>query len=330
MLIIDNRTGRRPAGDIWEQAGSKIETMPAREALAMFPDYEPRIEDLFRLDDFNMPQPTGFRGIFMNGFEEPLTVVKGRYTQVTPKAFVDLWDKHVKLPVMAMGAAGSMGEIFYLAADMGKLEIKNDPVQMFLMGTAPQGNRSTSVRITPVRMFCINQMHASRRRAVINANIAHNGKIDENLSDWMHHLSVTVKERLKLVEKDFNTMIEADATQTRINTFIEKVYKLPTEQDFEALPKAIGERRSKEYATHVSMIEGRRREFVRFYDGAMTGATNLDGTMYRAYNAAVELAQYRKGISNEDNRAVSALFGKRAEEIEGIYEATMEIIRDTK
>src|SRR5690348_700344 len=87
MLIIDNRSGSRPLGDVWQQAGSKLDTsMPATQALARFPQYAPKIETLYRRHNGELID-TGHRGIFMDGYDVPVAVVKGRYTQVTPQDF---------------------------------------------------------------------------------------------------------------------------------------------------------------------------------------------------------------------------------------------------
>lgn len=332
--LLDNRFfGKGPHNartSIFEQAGSALPVrVPASTAFEFFGEYEPEIIPLTAKLANGKELPTTSRGIFFNDKKKGLThaaTVGADYQFITPKNFCKLWDENVQLPIVAMGAKGKLGETFYIASDIGKLPIKGTDIQCNLMGVSPMDGRgSMSVRVTPVNMWCTNQMQASKRRALINARIPHKGDIVGNTILWMKHLKSEVEEAQKLIAGDFAKMMEYELNTASLQDYMGMVYVLP-EAPSQLGPIEIVEKRLEAHEAEVKLVNTKREAFQHLFEGLMTGNDFYDSNnLFKAYNASAELAQYWKSKGSE-NKAVNSLLGTRAEEIENAYLAAVAML----
>lgn len=326
ITVLDEKFFAKRA-DIFTQMGNAItDPTSAKGALEVAGDYSTDIRPLREQINGEWVD-AGIRGIYTQGRsgDVRIGVVKGRYVAVQPQEFADLWDQHVKLPVLAVGYAGSNNSTFFLASDLGQINVNGDVLRTYLLGQSPMtGQGAITCSVTPVRLACTNALRAAKQRATVVAQIPHTGQVTKQIGAWMAHLTKDMEAKQKLVEADLKKMDEVEASLSRLNELMAQVYTLPSPPNLIG-PSEVVERREREYRVHTNMVNHRRTAFKELFEGRMTGGETLQPTMYRAYQAVVELEQYRRGEASEDARAQSAIFGKRAGVIEEAYRTSLSI-----
>lgn len=317
--------------NIFEQAGSALPVrVAASKAFEFFGEYEPEIVPMYA-DVKGERVESNTRGIFFQEYDKrgnykgykQVATVASKYELVTPKTFCNLWDNNVGLPVVAMGAKGDLGEIFYIASEIGNLPVKGTDIKCNLMGVSPMtGKGAMNVRVTPINMWCTNQLHASKSKALINARIPHKSNVIAMTALWMKHLKAEVEEAQKIIANDFNLMLQKQLTEATLKEYMDLVYLMP-EVPSKLGPLEVVEKKHEQYEIEVKSVNTKREAFQHLFNGMLTGNEQYEGdSIFKAYNASVELIQYSKGDTVE-NKALSSLLGDRGEQIENVYSAAM-------
>lgn len=341
LAFLDDRIGDKTGTQrqsIFQQMGvNTYSPMTAFEAYQVYGDYRvdirPFKEDVQVWENGRLVTKTvdsDFRGIYikdMHGADVRLGEVKGRYAPIQPSQIVQLWDRYVKKPVVAMGSAGTLGQTFFLSSELGEMDIKGDMTTVYLVGESPMtGKGSIKVRITPVRHKCANMMQVAAARSVMTKNIPHTGQVLDNVGAWMSHLNTDIAARYQRIKQELHQMIETPVKVEDFTWFTETLFAKPEPPSEIGSTKDV-ERRKKEFKAHTSMAERRQGELKLLYEGRMTGAEDLDESVYRLYQAAAELIQYRRGEKTVAKRAEQVLFGGRADAIARAYELSMQLVR---
>lgn len=323
--FLDDRFYQRPRNIFSQMGATTTDNAGAKEALNLFGDYRVDVRPFYEKVNGEFVE-SNMRGMYLPGRNNDVRIgeVKGRYIAVQPADIAAMWDSVVKLPINAIGAAGSVGEKFFLSSPLGQMDIDGDVMDVNLLLLSPMtGKGAITCRVTPVSLKCTNMIVAAIRRSTVTIRIPHTGKVLEGVRASLSHLKQDIALKQKLVEADLRKMYATPATDEKLEWFMGAVYELPKEPNRIGDPSAV-ERREREYEVHTTMVKNRRATFLELVNGKATGYDLFKfRSMGTVLSAAGELEQYRRGEADEDKRALNAAFGKRAEKISEIYDAAL-------
>ena len=81
-----------------------------------------------------------------------------------------------KWPVNTAGSL-NLGKRLFIALDAGDMTIKNDPIHQYFMVTDWKGGGcSLKIMVTPVRLWCGNQLSMALRKSIVTINLSHGRK----------------------------------------------------------------------------------------------------------------------------------------------------------
>lgn len=332
MDILDGRFFEARRDPFTAMDATLPEVMPAKDAYEHFGGYKVTPTKFQARDPKGVIRTTDYRALWIENpkMSEPalVGVVKGRYHPVQPADFVQLWDKHLQVPVLAIGAAGKFGEQFFLVSELEPMTVKDEQIKTYLVGVAPMsGMGSISLRVTPYRPKCYNALQATAARAMMIAHISHTHEgVLEETGAWLRKLQQESEARKNLLEGDFNRMVMKEVNEELTALYAEKVFVMPREPRLVG-PEARVAIREKDYETQKTSVLRQRKAFHELVEGRVTGGDSeaMQGNMFRLYNAATEVLQFRRGKDNSHYEG--AIFGQRGREIERAYSVALELMK---
>jgi len=284
------------------------EALSAREAWEKMGPYKVQAVPLFAMDT-----PLPYQAL-LGPSEEYFGVVSGDYTLITPEDFINLWDLRVKKPIETMGAL-RRGSILFISTKLEGFSIKGDDHDNYLLATNPMtGSDAAEVRVTPVRVVCMNTYVMSATLATERYRMIHTPDVLERMGDWMEDLIGRTERSVQAVKDALLIMAQARLKADQPEQILERVYAHKTPRLALQAPPEVVEERYERIESFNNRMDARRAGALELYDGKGTGSDYeaYKGTPYGLYNAVVELEDYRE-TSALDGGRFDSLWGKRAD-----------------
>jgi phage/plasmid-like protein (TIGR03299 family) len=240
-------------------------------------------------------------------------------------------------PVETIGVLGK-GETLFVTLDAGEREVKGDPIrQFFLLTDTKDGKTGISLHFTPVRVVCQNTLILGKASAVASTHMRHTSQISAEL-DWHIHMVKELQQVSDKVIQQFELMAQATLSDDALKHVLAAAYPFPrkprkvelaetleTEQFMAMANLMVGLSDSQRawQGTMEKMTERRKKAEV-VYNIFNDEQPDLARTPWAAYNAVVELEDYRESEKREEDPRQSAVFGMRALAKERAYVAAFE------
>jgi len=245
-----------------------------------------------------------------------LGVVGNRYVVVQNKSAFGFFDSLLSDAGARYETAGALGKgqrIWLMARMPGTLyPVKGDEVLPYcLLTNAHDGSGTIQVRFTLIRVVCQNTLTAAMRGAKEIVNIRHTASAQGNLiiageilKDYVTHFGA-MNDRLSLLA---NTLI----TDETIEEYLFKLFGDPSEADVPA---------------NASRIQNKINAVQDHYEnGRGAKLKGVRGTLWGAYNAAIEWADYDFPVRGTNgDRTQSILFGAANDFRQKAFDTAMEL-----
>lgn len=221
----------------------------------------------------------------------------------------------------AMGAVEN-GKTVFMVLNTGGLEVRGDPVNgYFALVDTKDGGTATKLVFTPVRMVCKNTLVTGLRAATVSINVAHIRGAKDQLAA---RVGLIKKARAAIDDttKVFRQLAGAKLTQKQADAVFSQVYPIPRTPESAALvdwsQEDLGDLLFRGVQDQMYAFNYYTQQAQQLQAGAATCYEKLNdeypklaGTAWHAYNAVVELADFREGGAKPQ---ASSLFGSRARE----------------
>lgn len=241
-----------------------------------------------------------------------LGVVGKDYHLITPDDVVSIYDEQVAKPVETIGVIQEGANLF-LTTQLPKIGIRGDEVWFYLLiSNWMNGLRSCEVMKTGVRVVCANTLLAAEHMATDKFKIVHDHTAKVRLAEWLRTIYEESETTVQVLKELYTMMASRRVKTPDAQKLFDHSYPVPAKPKTNA-PAHVMEQRIKWWEDNVNLMQRRRDGAKMLFEGMGTGmdVPAAKGTLWGAYNAVVEMEDYRKGRSDEQV-AVSALFGERA------------------
>lgn len=246
---------------------------------------------------------------------EVLGIVGDRYEVLQNKSAFTFFDSLLTDAGARYETAGALGKgerIWLMARMPGTLmPTKDDEVLPYcLLTNSHDGSGTIQVRFTLIRVVCQNTLTAAMRGAKEIVNIRHTKSAQNNLAiageilrDYVTHFGA-MNERLSLLA----------ATPISDESMDEYLFKL------------FGDPSEAESPATVTRIQNKINAVQDHYENGMGAKLpGVKGTLWGAYNAAVEWADYEFPVRGGQDRTSSILFGAANDFRQNAFDAAMEL-----
>ncbi len=211
------------------------------------------------------------------------------------------------------GALGKGERIWLMARMPGTLyPVKKDEVLPYcLLTNTHDGSGTIQVRFTLIRTVCKNTLTAAMRGSKEIVNIRHTVSAQNNLAiagailrDYVTHFGA-MNDRL-------STLAATPISDESMDEYLFKLFGNPAEVESPAT---------------ATRIQNKINAVQEHYEGGM-GAhlPGVKGTLWGAYNAAVEWADYEFPVRGGADRTSSILFGAANEFRQKAFDAAMDLV----
>lgn len=236
---------------------------------------------------------------------QPLDVVSENYKLVDNLEFCQTFNGLSEIyPVETIGALGN-GERMFAALDAGMVDIKGDLVhQYFSLYEDKTGRASSKIIYTPVRFVCMNTIRMGIDMATLTLNVAHTtGNVKK--MERIAQLALDMNKRMTSINQLFMNMAVTPFSLDEFKRAVMRIYPVPPEPE-ELTIINVSEEFSKLADSMRQHQEAATELFLKWNDEQ----PKLANTQWGAYNAVVELEDWKKGRGT--GQFSSALFGERA------------------
>ncbi len=208
--------------------------------------------------------------------------------------FVNSMVQHTNLQKLLKG-----GKKIVLQARLGNpFDVRSgDTLEQYVtLVNSHDGSTSLRCFFTPIRLFCMNQLHVALARSTSSINLRHTANIESRIRDAFQVFNLAgayfddfKKKAEYLSRKICNT--------TMVNRFLDEVMK----------------------DTGSTRNENQRQDVIRLFEN---GKGNGNGTAWDLWNGMTEFIQYERG-SNPEKRFESSMFGAGSHLKQASFEAVM-------
>lgn len=230
----------------------------------------------------------------------------------------------VRWPIVSVGEVNA-GKTVFVVLNAGNMDIANsDPIQLnYMIVDTIDGGTSAKCLLTPLRIQCTNALLSALKSAVVSVSLNHRNGFGRQINftmDLAHRMMNAQEELVETLELMARTKITAEDAMR----IFEATYKMPSKSAKSELVDIIPESQSdlsdirqqglnaiqafEYYANQAATMRKYAAETLEFFNGDNPRVAN---TAWAAYNAAVEMADWREGRGDVDK---DALFGQRATE----------------
>jgi len=236
-------------------------------------------------------------------------------------------------PVETVGALRE-GRTVFVMLDAGELELDGKDLlhQYFLLSDTRGGGRALWMAFTPVRVVCANALSTGIGQATLSGRLYHSETLGDNLELRVAILKSLQQARIRVLES-FRTLIELEISAEEAGQIFQTAYpvsrsglaQLGDAMDTSTLAPEFQKRI--ERAQHSSDVWadrmlGRQEAAMELYTKLSDEYPAMAGTAWAAYNAIVELEDWRPTKSEQAARRAS-LFGDRATSKRRAFEAAV-------
>lgn len=229
-----------------------------------------------------------------------------------------------KWPVETVAALEG-GKTMLITLDAGGADVAGEAVhQYFLVTDTKDGGTSLRIAFTPVRVVCQNTLVTGLRSAMVQCNLQHRQSVSAEL-DLRVYLVGKMQEAQNSVMADFNSLAKAILSQDEVEAVMAAAYPYPKRSAKATLADELfaGAVDLSAYGDTKDELEDAVRGYGNVtarMDALRAGAGELlvkyndeqpalANTAWSAYNAVVEVEDYRNG---KGDVGYSALWGGRA------------------
>jgi len=256
----------------------------------------------------------GKKALVRSSDNTPLSIVSDHYKPLQNKDAFQWFDPIIQEGNATYETAGSLQngkKIWIMAKLKDNLEVvPGDEVRRYiLLANGHDGITGIMIQPTPVRVVCENTLRASLGAGLVNT-IWHHGDIKDKME--------RVKRLLGLAEKAFQDrketykrMAKFGMTQGAVNEYINTVVLDPNKEASDRVKEHVAQARARINRLHES--------------GFGSQIKGVRGTMWGAYNAAVEYGEYDMPQKVRDLGNYQ-LFGLGAQFKERAFDTAMEMM----
>lgn len=227
----------------------------------------------------------------------------------------DVW------PLETMGALDN-GKTVFMVLNTGGSDIEGDPINgYFMLMDVKDGGTATKLVYTPVRVVCKNTLVTGLKQATVSISVQHITGAKDQLAARVN-LIANAKAAIDETTEVFRKLATTPIKPAQVDAMLESVYKLPSTPEDAALvdysKEDLGDLLFKgvkdsmyAFNYYTEQAQNNQAGALELYEKLNDEYPNQAGTLWHAYNAVVEMADYREGGGNPEQ---SALFGSRARE----------------
>jgi phage/plasmid-like protein (TIGR03299 family) len=331
---------RKPA---WHEIGTVFEEVLTASEAFKLADMGYEVTKIPLVPQGHEDVETGIVGIFrLPTADDPEHVLfgtaSGKYPIMSNEDLATLLDPiSEKWPVETVGAL-NRGKTVFTSLQAGSIGIgpkgKQDELkQFFLVSDTRDGKHSLTAAFTPIRVVCQNTLTMGERAASVTIKVPHLEGFEADTKVAVELMSAMGKSQSASLDA-MNLLAKTKATKAKIAQIFEAAYPTPkppsqvrladgiTPDDLGAKAYTAMLARFKEsrerWEYYVGRAESMREHAQARYD--VFGETSkLGGTVWAAYNAVVEVEDFRRG----SNAPLSAVFGPRATTKKRAFEAAI-------
>lgn len=257
----------------------------------------------------------------------PLGIVGADYPIVQNKQAGQLLDAVVGEAGAHYHTAGYLGDgqkVWMLIKLPGVLRVlKDDIVEKYLLcANGHDGLMSFWILETPIRVVCQNTlMSAIGQKNKTSFRAVHSKEMVLDVKSIREKMGYAA-EKFNVLEQAYQAMAKQSLTSGADRTYFKEVIGWPR------VPIAVGSQVTElDDAAASTRMKNRLDDLLALFDqGKGTEITGVKGTVWGAYNAVTEYADYFNGKKN-DTRANSTLFGAGAQMKERAYSLAMELVK---
>lgn len=239
-------------------------------------------------------------------------------------------------PVETVGALGR-GETIFVTFDAGVREVAGDEVKLFfLFSDFKTGSKAARIAFTPVRVVCQNTLIAADNQSVISADLRHNSNVNEEL-EWRTQLVTQMQAAQEETMKTFDQMAQKQIKITQARKIFELSFPYPRKPSKVRIADVLSDEELAEMPEFSvalndaqnwlrlmeSRMDKRREAAEELYTQIGDEYPKIAGTPWAAYNAVVELEDFRG--KETDGALVASLFGDRAKAKVAAYTAALKV-----
>lgn len=241
-------------------------------------------------------------------------------------------------PVETIGALHH-GKTFFMSLNAGSAAVAGEEItQYFVVSDTKDGRNSLQIAFTPVRVVCQNTLTAGLKQATISGAIAHRKTIHSEV-ELKTDLFAQMQQAQHRVLESFEAMAGIILEDGDVAEIFEATYPYPRKpKNVKVLDTLRELDNAEEYQElidkYTSVDAAWQAEFERmdnFRNGAWEVLDRMNqengklaNSVWYAYNALVEVEDYRKGP--EATTPASILFGSRARTKRRAWAAAMEYV----
>ena len=255
-------------------------------------------------------------GLFRETDNKLFGVVSEDYTVVQNRESFAFFDPLVREGMADYETAGVLtdGRVWVLARVRGDMQIGPDEVRRYLLlANDHSGSGSVQIQPTMIRVVCNNTLRASLSSGFVFRQ-AHRQGVHDRMNDVRNNLMATVAQFDDIAE-DLNRMTQVQLAGKAIDDYFRTVADVDTSEvaDEDAfINRAESNKLKAVEVMHELHLNG------------LGAAPATRGTLWGAYNAAVEFADWRMGARSKD-RARYQLFGAGGEFKDRAFKTAVEL-----
>jgi hypothetical protein len=236
-----------------------------------------------------------------------------------------------------LGALG-LGQTVFITFDMGDRMIAGELHHCYLLvNENKDGISALKMAIIFIRVECLNTLNAALKSAIIRADIPHMGQVGSELEFRTNLLVQAEKARQSYIDT-FEALAKVALANNQAQFIFEHAYPLPKRSGrtiFAEEIKSLGDEsltslldavveNDVQYRSDVKKQESLRLDAMELYKNLNRTAPTIAGSPLAAYNAVVELEDWRTG---NETMFASSLWGSRAKTKQRAFDAALAFLR---
>lgn len=293
----------------WHSMGTKLDNPATAEEAIVAAHLDWKVEK--RVLRYPIKKEDGTlvcEGIATDGYatvredtQECLGIVGNRYTVLQNKEAFSFFDAIVGEKCACYHTAGALGNgerIWLLAKLPGQIRVVGDDVvdKFMLLSNSHDGTSTVNVMMTGIRVVCQNTLNAAISSAKNIQRLRHTASMGMRVDEVRQNLGI-IAGYFAQFEELSKRMTNIQLTQKMFNNYLTEIGIVTPDED-------------KKLSTRAENILNDVTQL--FEHGKGNDMVGVKGTVWGAYNAVAEYADYVRVSRTEGNRSKSLLYGSGA------------------
>lgn len=305
----------------WHGLGQYVqEAMTAEEAIRLGGlDYTVEKRPLFvQAPDQTLVEVPGYFSNVRTDTNQPLGVVKNRYTIVQNRDAFSFFDSVIEQGEAIFETAGALGKgerIFITAKLPEDMLVRGEKIEKYIMLTNSHDATTTVIAgFTPIRVVCNNTLTASLRNLENRVSIPHTASADSKLKQASTVMGIASK-YMNEVNEIFEKMTYKKISDLELRHFIEEVMKND---------RAATKDEEKEISARMKKMTD------EIYSFALTHSTQKTEPAYRtlwgAYNSISGQYNYLKNYTSPEVKMRDINYGGAADKVSKAFDLAVSML----